>query len=84
MSESSISSPAVAVPPEPDKIPTKDKVIYGAAGIADLWGAQTLNYLQVPIFTIALGISPSIAGLIMVIFRLWGRFQRSPVWLALG
>lgn len=58
-----------------DKIPTREKVIYGAAGIADLWGAQALNYLQVPIFTIALGISPSIAGLIMVIFRLWDGFS---------
>jgi GPH family glycoside/pentoside/hexuronide:cation symporter len=58
-----------------DKIALKDKLIYGSAGIADMWGGQTLNYLQVPIFTIALGISPTVAGLLMVIFRLWDGFS---------
>jgi glycoside/pentoside/hexuronide:cation symporter, GPH family len=58
--------------PEPtDKIPLKEKMIYGVAGITDMWSAFTMVRLQVPIFTVVLGLSPTLVGIIMVVFRIW-------------
>jgi glycoside/pentoside/hexuronide:cation symporter, GPH family len=54
-----------------DKIPLKEKMIYGAAGITDMWSAFTMVRLQVPIFTVVLGLSPTLVGIIMVLFRIW-------------
>lgn len=65
------------------ELPLKHKILYGAAGITDLWSAFTIVRLQVPIFTIALGLSPTLVGIIMVVFRLWDGFS-DPVfgWLS--
>ncbi|MEO8614276.1 MAG: MFS transporter [Luteolibacter sp.] len=54
-----------------DRIPLKEKLIYGAAGITDMWSAFTMIRLQVPIFTVLLGLSPTLVGIIMVVFRIW-------------
>ncbi len=69
--------------PAPDRVPTKEKIIYGVAGITDTWSAYTINRLQLPIFTIALGLSPTLVGIIMVIYRIWDGFS-DPVfgWLS--
>ena len=58
-----------------DRIPLKEKLIYGAAGITDMWSAFTINRLQLPIFTVLLGLSPTLVGIIMVVFRLWDGFS---------
>jgi len=69
--------------PAPDRVPTKEKIIYGLAGITDMWSAYTINRLQLPIFTIAVGLSPTLVGIIMVIYRMWDGFS-DPVfgWLS--
>jgi len=36
--------------PLSDNIPLKEKLIYGAAGIADMWSSYTMIRLQVPVF----------------------------------
>ena len=63
------SVPSSAAPP--DRVPLKEKLIYGAAGITDMWSAYTMIRLQVPIFTVLLGLSPTLVGIIMVVFRIW-------------
>jgi GPH family glycoside/pentoside/hexuronide:cation symporter len=75
-------APPPAVPLS-DKVPLRDKLIYGAAGITDMWSAFTMIRLQVPIFTVVLGLSPTLVGFIMVIFRIWDGFS-DPVfgWLS--
>ena len=54
-----------------DKVPLKAKIACGAAGAVDVWANNLPNQLITPIFVTSLGLSPAIASLAMVIFRLY-------------
>ncbi|MCS6243865.1 MAG: MFS transporter [Opitutus sp.] len=54
-----------------DRVPLKAKIASGAAGAVDVWANNIPNQLATPIFVTTLGLSPAIASLAMVIFRLY-------------
>lgn len=58
------------VPPE-DHVPFGQKISYSAGGAVDWFTSGTVGGLWMPVFNLGYGISPSLLGLVMVIFRVY-------------
>jgi len=54
-----------------DAVPLKQKVAYGIGGMTENLGASITQNMFNPIYNIALGISPAILGVALMIFRFW-------------
>lgn len=65
------------------RIPMKEKLAYGAAGITDAVGNTSFQTLLTPIYTLVLGLSPTLVSTILVLFRLWDAVTDSLIgWLS--
>ena len=60
--------------PEKDKIPLSQKWLYSAATVALIPGMQIIDRICQIVLNICLGISPTLVGLAMAIFRIWDAF----------
>ncbi len=70
------SNPIAATPkvsavtaPE-DRVPVRTKISYGLGGSIDMWGHWLYPNLAYPVFNIALGLSPQLVGLALMLIRL--------------
>ncbi|MBC8010332.1 MAG: MFS transporter [Burkholderiales bacterium] len=67
------SAPNAATRPE-DRVPVPSKVAYGAANMVGLFNGNLTKELINPVYVIALGLSPALVGVAMMIFRLYDAF----------
>jgi glycoside/pentoside/hexuronide:cation symporter, GPH family len=54
-----------------DKVPTAAKVSFGLASYVGLFTLQLTKELITPVFVVALGLSPALVGVAMIIFRIY-------------
>jgi GPH family glycoside/pentoside/hexuronide:cation symporter len=54
-----------------DRVPLKNKVLYGSGSFADMTFQWTLIAFALPIFNMELGFSPWVIGLVLGITRIW-------------
>ncbi|MEX1048061.1 MAG: MFS transporter [Akkermansiaceae bacterium] len=74
--QSTAESPASAVEPPPTgrpggKLPTKTKAVWASGAFADVFMANSFNYLALPIYNLALKVDPVFLGWAMGIPRIW-------------
>lgn len=80
--DSSANSAETASPPPgghyetapEDRVPLSQKLFYGAAGVALIPGMQLIDRLAQVVLNMGLGMSPTLVGLAMFIFRIWDAF----------
>lgn len=63
--------PAIEKDAVSTKVPTRRKIAWGTGTIADTLMANGINGLALPIYSIALGVSPGLTGLAVGIPRAW-------------
>jgi len=61
---------AAAISPE-DRVPFVQKASYGIGGTTENLASSLTQQMITPVFNIGLGISPTILGVVLMIFRLW-------------
>lgn len=54
-----------------DRVPIRDKILYGSGSFADMTFQWTLIAFALPILNIELGFSPWIIGLVLAVTRIW-------------
>lgn len=54
-----------------DRVPTVQKLCYGAGCLAGQFALPTVIQMFNPVFNIALGISPAVLGIVLAVYRLW-------------
>lgn len=57
-----------------DRVPLSQKLLYGAAGVALIPGMQLIDRLAQVVLNMGLGMSPTLIGLAMFVFRIWDAF----------
>lgn len=97
----SLSPPVADQPTRPeDRVPVKTKVAFGLGAMVGNFTSNLTKELINPIYVVALGLSPALVGMAMVVFRLYdaindpimgwisdntrSRWGRRRPWLALG
>ena len=69
MNDSNDQKQSVTAPE--DRVPLKDKILYGSGSFADMTFQWTLIAFALPILNLELGFSPVVIGLVLAITRIW-------------
>ncbi len=68
------STPATGVQSEGDRVPFLQKAAYGAGGMTENLANALAQQMINPVFNIGLGISPTVLGFVLMIYRLYDAF----------